>query len=194
MNEGGFGLIIMVVKLSILLKNWIEALIIKPNSTIFIVKAQNIRNLLTFLKYSFNNNFSILMDVWGVDYPHRIFRFEINFLLLNLSIPYRIIIRTSTSEYIPISSVNDLYSSSNWLEREVWDMYGVYFSGHKDLRRILTDYGFSGFPLRKDFPLTGYTEVRYDDTKKQVVQEPLEVSQELRLFNFKSPWENNYLD
>ena len=194
MNEGGFGLIIMVVKLSILLKNWIEALIIKPNSTIFIVKAQNIRNLLTFLKYFFNNNFSILMDVWGVDYPHRIFRFEINFLLLNLSIPYRIIIRTSTSEYIPISSVNDLYSSSNWLEREVWDMYGVYFSGHKDLRRILTDYGFSGFPLRKDFPLTGYTEVRYDDTKKQVVQEPLEVSQELRLFNFKSPWENNYLD
>ena len=194
MNEGGFGLIIMVVKLSILLKNWIEALIIKPNSTIFIVKAQNIRNLLTFLKYFFNNNLSILMDVWGVDDPHRIFRFEINFLLLNLSIPYRIIIRTSTSEYIPISSVNDLYSSSNWLEREVWDMYGVYFSGHKDLRRILTDYGFSGFPLRKDFPLTGYTEVRYDDTKKQVVQEPLEVSQELRLFNFKSPWENNYLD
>lgn len=149
---------------------------------------------MTFLKFYFSNNFSTLMDLWGSDYPHRLYRFEINFMLLNLSFPCRLIVRLATNEYLPISTVSTLYSSAGWLEREVWDMYGVYFSGHKDLRRILTDYGFSGYPLRKDFPLTGYTEVRYDDTKKQVVLEPLEISQELRLFNFKSPWENNYLD
>lgn len=127
------------------------------------------------------------MDIWGSDYPYRAQRFEVNFMLLNLSLPYRLIIRVTTNEYLPISTVSNVFSSAGWLEREVWDMYGVYFSGHKDLRRILTDYGFSGYPLRKDFPLTGYNEVRYDDTKKQVVLEPLEISQELRLFNFKSP-------
>ena len=194
MNERSIRLIIMILRLVPLLNNWIEALIIKPNVTILVVKPNNLKNLVKFFKYLFDNNFSSLMDIWGVDYPHRLFRFELNFLLLNLNCSYRIIIRTFTNEYIPISTVSDIYNSADWLEREVWDMYGVYFSGHKDLRRILTDYGFSGFPLRKDFPLTGYTEVRYDDTKKQVVLEPLEVSQELRLFNFKSPWENNYLD
>lgn len=194
MNEGCFRLIIMILNQLTLIKNWVNAVIIKPNSAVLIVKPKYLKNLLVFFKYFFGNNFSTLMDVWGSDYPHRIWRFEINFLILNLSLPYRIILRTFTNEYVPISSVSDLYSSSGWLEREVWDMYGVYFSGHKDLRRILTDYGFSGYPLRKDFPLTGYTEVRYDDTKKQVVLEPLEVSQELRLFNFKSPWENNYID
>lgn len=184
----------MVLNLLPLIKNWVTAIILKSNFAILIVKPKYLKNLLIFFKYFFGNNFSMLMDVWGSDYPYRIWRFEVNFLILNLSVPYRIILRTFTNEYVPISSVSDIYSSSGWLEREVWDMYGVYFSGHKDLRRILTDYGFSGYPLRKDFPLTGYTEVRYDDTKKQVVLEPLEVSQELRLFNFKSPWENNYLD
>lgn len=115
-------------------------------------------------------------------------------MLLNYSKPHRIVLRCFATEYISLPTVSDTFSSANWLEREVWDMYGVFFSGHKDLRRILTDYGFSGFPLRKDFPLTGYSEVRYDDSKKQVVLEPLEVSQEFRLFNFKSPWENNYLE
>jgi NADH:ubiquinone oxidoreductase subunit C len=184
----------MVLKFIPLFKNWVEAAIIKPNLTILLVKYKNLHYIVSFFKYYFNSNFSALMDVWGVDYPHRVFRFEVNFLILNLSKPYRLIIRTCTNEYTPISSVSDLFDSAGWLEREVWDMYGVYFSGHKDLRRILTDYGFSGFPLRKDFPLTGYTEVRYDDSRKQVVLEPLEVSQELRLFNFKSPWENNYID
>jgi NADH:ubiquinone oxidoreductase subunit C len=194
MDEGCFRLIIMVLNILTLIKNWVSGVIVKSNSAILIVKPKYLKNLLVFFKYFFGNNFSILMDVWGSDYPHRIWRFEINYLILSLPLPYRIILRTFTNEYVPISSVSDLYSSSGWLEREVWDMYGVYFSGHKDLRRILTDYGFSGYPLRKDFPLTGYTEVRYDDTKKQVVLEPLEVSQELRLFNFKSPWENNYID
>jgi NADH:ubiquinone oxidoreductase subunit C len=194
MDEGRFGLVSMILNLLTLIGNWVTAVVLKPNFAILIVKPKYLKNLLIFFKYFFGNNFSTLMDVWGSDYPHRIWRFEVNFLILNLSLPYRIVLRTFTNEYIPISSVSDIYSSSGWLEREVWDMYGVYFSGHKDLRRILTDYGFSGYPLRKDFPLTGYTEVRYDDTKKQVVLEPLEVSQELRLFNFKSPWENNYLD
>lgn len=195
MNERCVRLIAyMILTLLPIVNKWIDAVVVKPSSTILITNSKNIRSLLVFLKFLFNTNFSSLMDIWGSDYPHRNYRFEVNFLILNLSLPYRLIIRVSTNEYIPISTISDLYSSAGWLEREVWDMYGVYFSGHKDLRRILTDYGFSGYPLRKDFPLTGYTEVRYDDTKKQVVLEPLEISQELRLFNFKSPWENNYLD
>lgn len=195
MNEGCIRLIVyMFLTLLPIVNKWVDAIVVKPYSTILITNSKNIRSLLIFLKFLFDTNFSSLMDIWGLDYPHRNYRFEVNFLILNLSLPYRLIIRVSTNEYIPISTVSDLYSSAGWLEREVWDMYGVYFSGHKDLRRILTDYGFSGYPLRKDFPLTGYTEVRYDDTKKQVVLEPLEISQELRLFNFKSPWENNYLD
>ena len=184
----------MVLNLLSLIGGWLDGVIIKPHSAILIIKPKYLKKTIVFFKYLFSNNFSTLMDIWGSDYPYRSNRFEVNFLILNLSQPYRIILRISTNEYVPISTVSDIYSSAGWLEREVWDMYGVYFSGHKDLRRILTDYGFSGFPLRKDFPLTGYTEVRYDDTKKQVVLEPLEVSQELRLFNFKSPWENNYLD
>jgi len=184
----------MIFKILPLIKIWVDSAILKPNSAILVVKPKYLKNIVLFFKYFFNNNFSALMDIWGSDYPFRTHRFEVNFLILNLSLPYRIIIRTSTNEYIPITTISDIYSSAGWLEREVWDMYGVYFAGHKDLRRILTDYGFSGYPLRKDFPLTGYTEVRYDDTKKQVVLEPLEVSQELRLFNFKSPWENNYID
>ena len=184
----------MIFRILPLIETWVDAAILKPSSAILIIKPKYLKNVITFFKYFFNNNFSALMDIWGSDYPFRAHRFEVNFLVLNLSLPYRVIIRTSTNEYIPITTVSDVYNSAGWLEREVWDMYGVYFAGHKDLRRILTDYGFSGYPLRKDFPLTGYTEVRYDDTKKQVVLEPLEVSQELRLFNFKSPWENNYVD
>lgn len=177
-----------------ILSKWVTAIIVKPNSAILMTTPKELYNLISFLKFFFNNNFNVLTDIWGSDYPHRSQRFEVNFMLLNLSLPYRLIIRVSTNEYAPISSISDVFNSAGWLEREVWDMYGVYFSGHKDLRRILTDYGFSGYPLRKDFPLTGYTEVRYDDVKKQVVLEPLEISQELRLFNFKSPWENNYID
>lgn len=184
----------MLLVLLPLINKWVNALIVKPSSSILISNPQNLVNLIFFFKFLFGKNFSTLMDIWGSDYPYRVQRFEVNFMLLNLSLPYRLVVRVTTNEYLPISTISNLFSSAGWLEREVWDMYGVYFSGHKDLRRILTDYGFSGYPLRKDFPLTGYNEVRYDDTKKQVVLEPLEISQELRLFNFKSPWENNYLD
>jgi NADH/F420H2 dehydrogenase subunit C len=177
-----------------LINSWIEFVIIKESIVIIAVKPQNLKNVTTFFKFLFSHNYSSMMDVWGVDYPHRVSRFEVNYMLLNYSIPHRIILRSYAAEYSNLPTVSNIFNSANWLEREVWDMYGVFFSGHKDLRRILTDYGFSGFPLRKDFPLTGYSEVRYDDSKKQVVLEPLEVSQEFRLFNFKSPWENNYLE
>jgi NADH:ubiquinone oxidoreductase subunit C len=175
-----------------LIDSWIESVIIKESFIIIIVKPKNLKNVVTFFKFLFSSNYSSLMDIWGVDNPHRVSRFEVNYMFLNYSLSHRIILRSYATEYSNLPTISDTFSSANWLEREVWDMYGVFFSGHKDLRRILTDYGFSGFPLRKDFPLTGYSEVRYDDSKKQVVLEPLEVSQEFRLFNFKSPWENNY--
>lgn len=177
-----------------LISSWVESIVVKDSMLIVIVKPKNLKNVTTFFKFLFLGNYSSMMDIWGVDYPHRVFRFEVNYMLLNYSTSHRIILRSYATEYSNLFTVSDIFNSANWLEREVWDMYGVFFSGHKDLRRILTDYGFSGFPLRKDFPLTGYSEVRYDDSKKQVVLEPLEVSQEFRLFNFKSPWENNYLE
>lgn len=132
---------------------------------------------------------SSLMDIWGVDYPERSDRFEVNYMLLSTKYNFRLILRVNLREFEGIDSVTAIFNSAGWLEREVWDMYGVMFFNHKDLRRILTDYGFDGHPLRKDFPLSGFMEVRYDDGEKRVVYEPLEVAQEYRSFNFKSPWE-----
>lgn len=146
--------------------------------------------MLNFLAKSSIIKANSLLDIWVVDYPERENRFEINYLLLSVKHEIRYIVKTLVSEYKYIHSVTNLFPSANWLEREVWDMYGVLFIEHIDLRRILTDYGFSGHPLRKDFPLTGYTELRYDDSEKRVVVEVLEASQEFRLFNYSSPWEN----
>jgi NADH:ubiquinone oxidoreductase subunit C len=112
MDEGRFGLVSMILNLLTLIGNWVTAVVLKPNFAILIVKPKYLKNLLIFFKYFFGNNFSTLMDVWGSDYPHRIWRFEVNFLILNLSLPYRIVLRTFTNEYIPISSVSDIYSSS----------------------------------------------------------------------------------
>jgi NADH dehydrogenase (ubiquinone) Fe-S protein 3 len=124
----------------------------------------------------------------AVDYPSKENRFELVYMLLSLPFNTRIIVKTFASEVTPVPSAVDLYKGANWMEREVWDMYGVFFTGHPDLRRILTDYGFEGHPLRKDFPLTGYVEVRYDDSKKRVVAEPLELAQAFRVFEYQSPW------
>ena len=129
------------------------------------------------------------MDIWGVDYPDKNERFEVNYQLLSIYLNVRIVLRLTVEEFEGVDSVSSLFSSAGWLEREVWDMYGVFFFENTDLRRILTDYGFQGHPLRKDFPLSGFMEVRYDDSEKRVVYEPLEVSQEFRSFNFSSPWE-----
>jgi NADH-quinone oxidoreductase subunit C len=130
-----------------------------------------------------------LMEMAGVDYPEREERFEVVYMLLSLTKNHRIIVKLRASEDTPVPTVTRLWPNAGWLEREVFDMYGVLFDGNTDLRRILTDYGFEGYPLRKDFPLTGFVEVRYDDEVKRVVYEPVELRQEFRNFDFLSPWE-----
>ncbi len=131
----------------------------------------------------------MLVDVAGADYPDRPERFEVVYNLLSLSKNRRLMVKVTTAEEIPVPSAVSVFSSANWYEREVWDMYGVYFDGHPDLRRILTDYGFDGHPQRKDFPLTGYVELRYDEERKRVVYSPVELTQDFRRFENLSPWE-----
>ena len=138
----------------------------------------------SFLKYDY------LLDIWGVDYPGLLNRFEVNYLVTSVSFKINLIIRVKVKEHEGLPSISNLFSSSSWLEREIWDMYGVVFYNNIDLRRILTDYGFEGHPLRKDFPLSGFYEVRYDDEYKRVVYEALEVGQEYRYYKFNSPWES----
>ena len=145
--------------------------------------------VLTFLRDDVNCRFQQLMDVCGVDYPEREKRFEVVYNLLSLTHNMRVRVKVETDEETPVPSVSGVFSSATWWEREAWDLFGIYFSEHPDLRRIMTDYGFDGHPLRKDFPLTGYVEVRYDDEQKRVVYEPVKLTQEFRSFDFLSPWE-----
>jgi NADH-quinone oxidoreductase subunit C len=133
--------------------------------------------------------FEQLIDICGVDYPDRPLRFEVVYNLLSVSLNHRVRIKVATDEDTPVPSVVALYPSANWFEREAWDLYGIFFSDHPDLRRILTDYGFDGHPLRKDFPLTGYVELRYDPDLRRVVYEPVKLTQDFRVFDFASPWE-----
>ena len=133
--------------------------------------------------------FECLIDICGVDYPARAERFEVVYHLLSLRKNQRIRVKVSTDEDTPVPSAVGVFPAADWFEREAYDMYGILFSGHPDLRRLLTDYGFQGHPLRKDFPLTGYQEVRYDDEQKRVVYEPVKLTQEFRQFDFESPWE-----
>jgi NADH-quinone oxidoreductase subunit C len=156
---------------------------------IFTVRRENLRRFLTFLVNDANCDFRQLMDVCGVDYPERDERFEVVYNLLSLKHNFRVRVKITVDEETPVDSVCGIFSGANWFEREVWDMYGVRFNDHPDLRRILTDYGFDGHPLRKDFPLTGFVEVRYDETQKRVVYEPVKLAQEYRNFDFTSPWE-----
>jgi NADH dehydrogenase (ubiquinone) Fe-S protein 3 len=167
---------------------WVRKFQFTKRETIFFVECEYIYPMLYFLKNHSNTRFRLLVDVCGVDYPSRKQRFEIVYNLLSIQFNSRIRIQTAIDEITPLSSVVDIYPSAGWWEREVWDMFGVYFSNHPDLRRILTDYGFEGHPLRKDFPLSGYVEVRYDDSEKRVVCEPIEMTQEFRYFDFTSPW------
>ncbi|MBF0560666.1 MAG: NADH-quinone oxidoreductase subunit C [Alphaproteobacteria bacterium] len=145
--------------------------------------------VLTFLRDDANCQFKQLMDVCGVDFPSREQRFEVVYNLLSLKQNQRIRVKVCTDESTPVPSVCGVFSSANWFERETWDMFGIPFADHPDLRRILTDYGFEGHPLRKDFPLSGYVELRYDDEQKRVVYEPVKLTQEFRGFDFLSPWE-----
>lgn len=130
-----------------------------------------------------------LMEIAGADYPDRAERFEVVYMLMSLTKNHRIIVKCSADEDTPVPTVTTLWPNAGWLEREVFDMYGVTFAGNSDLRRILTDYGFEGHPFRKDFPMTGYTELRYSEEEKRVVYEPVELAQEMRDFDFLSPWE-----
>ncbi|KAH8865388.1 NADH dehydrogenase [ubiquinone] iron-sulfur protein 3 [Schistosoma japonicum] len=145
--------------------------------------------VLSFLKYHHNAQFLNLSDITAVDIPSRKYRFQIVYNLLSLRYNSRIRVLTYTDELTPVDSSCSVFQASNWYEREVWDMYGVFFYDHPDLRRILTDYGFVGHPQRKDFPLSGYTEMRFDEEYCRVVIEPVELAQEFRRFEFNSPWE-----
>lgn len=156
---------------------------------ILCVKREAIVDVMQFLRDDRECDFKVLIDVCGVDYPARAERFDVVYQLLSLTQNNRIRVKVSTDEDTPVPSIVSVFSSANWFEREAWDMYGIYFSNHPDLRRILTDYGFEGHPLRKDFPLTGYVEVRWDDELKRVVYEPVKLTQDFRTFDFLSPWE-----
>ena len=153
------------------------------------VRRDAIVKVLTFLRDDVNCQFKTLIDLCGVDHPERPERFDIVYNLLSLTHNQRIRVKVRTDEETPVPSVTGVFSCVNWWEREAWDLFGVYFSDHPDLRRLLTDYGFEGHPLRKDFPLTGYVEIRYDDEAKRVVYEPVKLTQEFRNFDFLSPWE-----
>jgi len=145
--------------------------------------------LVTYLRDDSNCLFKVLIDICGVDYPERVERFDVVYNLLSLRFNQRIRIKVRASEDDLVPSVSGVFSAATWYEREVWDLYGVMFSDHPDLRRLLTDCGFEGHPMRKDFPLTGHVEVRYDEAQKRVVYEPVKLTQAFRSFDFMSPWE-----
>ena len=145
--------------------------------------------VLTFLRDDARCRFDMLVDICGVDYPDRAERFDVVYNLLSLKHNQRIRLKVMTDEESPVPSATAIYSAAGWFEREAWDLFGIYFADHPDLRRLLTDYGFEGHPLRKDFPLTGYVELRYDEDQKRVVYEPVRLKQEFRSFDFLSPWE-----
>ena len=153
------------------------------------VAPANLVGFVEFLKTDPTCKFSSLVDITAVDYPERPKRFDVVYHLLSMYQNQRIRLRVSIREEDMVPSIVGIHPSANWFEREVFDMFGILFSGHPDLRRILTDYGFRGYPLRKDFPTTGYTEVRYDEAEKRVVYEPVSLVQEYRQFDFMSPWE-----
>ena len=158
------------------------------------VPLDRIAEILTKLRDDPQSQFEVLIDICGVDYPERAQRFEVVYHLLSPRLNQRLRVKIATDETTAVPSVNDVFPAANWYEREAYDLYGIRFIGHPDLRRLLTDYGFQGHPLRKDFPLTGYVEVRYDDEKKRVVYEPVKLTQEFRDFDFESPWEGpNYI-
>src|SRR5262245_40540181 len=153
------------------------------------VEGANVISVLTFLRDDPGCEFKVLIDICGVDYPNRPRRFDVVYHLLSVSKNARIRVKVEAEETRPIPSAVSVFPAANWFEREAFDLYGVLFEGHPDLRRSLTEYGFSGHPMRKDFPLTGYVEVRYDDEQKRVVYEPVKLVQEFRDFDFLSPWE-----
>lgn len=162
---------------------------IRDNECTILIEAKDLNKVLFFLRNNTNSLFASLVNISCIDFPNKDKRFKLIYNLLSYKFKTRLRIGLYLGELDHINSITSIFSSAGWLEREVWDLFGVYFSNHPDLRRILTDYGFEGFPLRKDFPITGFVQLRYDDEKKSVLYESLEVAQGFRSFNFLSPWE-----
>ena len=153
------------------------------------VQAQKLHSFVEFLKSDEKCQFQQLLDICGADYPERSQRFDVVYNFLSMKLNQRIRVKVAADENTPVASLTDIYSSAGWYERETFDLYGIKFSGNPDLRRILTDYNFEGYPLRKDFPLTGFTELRYDEAQRKIVEEPVKLMQDYRNFDFTSPWE-----
>jgi len=170
--------------LSFSIRNSVLSIYVKPEDLILV---------LNFLKLHTNTQYSLLTSVSGVDFPYRKRRFEVVYELLSVKFNSRIRVKTFVSENIPLESAVNVYPAATWWEREVWDLFGVFFTKNNELKRILTDYGFEGHPLRKDFPLSGYVESRYDDSLKRVVCEPIEHAQEFRTFDFSTGWSSRVL-
>lgn len=156
---------------------------------IIILSKAILLKVLSFLKDDKDFQFKQLIDICGVDYPDRLDRFEIVYHLLSISLNQRVRVKLSVNDEETVPSIVTIYDAANWYEREVWDLFGIIFTDHPDLRRILTDYGFEGHPLRKDFPLSGFIQVKYDDSEKKVVNEKVSLVQDFRKFDFESPWE-----
>ena len=167
----------------------LEEVEIEYDELAIVARPESIVRVLSFLRDDVNCQFKQLMDVCGVDYPGRLQRFDVVYNLLSLTHNRRIRVKIRTDGQAAVPTVTGVFSSAGWWEREAYDLYGIWFRDHPDLRRILTDYGFDGYPLRKDFPLTGYLEVRYDDEQKRIVYEPVKLTQDFRNFDFLSPWE-----
>jgi NADH-quinone oxidoreductase subunit C len=167
----------------------VDDAIVANGELTLLVSAGDIVDVVTFLKRDVQCQFISIIDICGVDYPSRKRRFDVVYHLLSPRQNQRIRVKVMTDEDTPVPSVTSVFPGADWFEREAYDLYGILFTGHPELRRILTDYGFEGHPLRKDFPLTGFVEVRYDDEVKRVVYEPVELKQEFRKFDFLSPWE-----
>ena len=167
----------------------IESAEFQKDELCVVVKPANIVPFMLFLRDDSKCFFKQLVDVCGADYPERPQRFDVVYNLLSVKHNTRIRVKVRTDENTPVDSVESVFKSAIWFERETWDMYGIYFNNNPDLRRILTDYGFEGHPLRKDFPLTGYVELRYDEELRRVVYEPVKLTQDFRAFDYTSPWE-----
>ena len=172
-----------------MLPKWVPHALVQHGELVLHTPVDHVYEVIEFLQLHSNAEFTNVTDLTAVDYPEREKRFEVVYNLLSVNHNARIRVKTFVDALTPVPSIVPLHNGANWFERETWDMYGIFFAGHPDLRRILTDYGFEGYPMRRDFPLSGYVEVRYDDELKQVVVEDLELTQEFRNFDFKSPFE-----
>lgn len=172
------------------LENEVRGYVVAYDELTIEARAEHIVKVLTFLRDDPECRFKSLMDICGVDYPERAKRFDVVYHMLSMKLNQRIRIKVKADEETMVPSAVGVFAAANWFEREAWDMYGIFFSDHPDLRRILTDYGFQGHPLRKDFPVSGFVELRYSEEDKRVVYEPVELLQENRNFDFMSPWES----